>query len=122
MAGGQTTRGWAGTPTRIRSPGTAKNVITVGAVEQARNITNEVWGYPGDPSLTNEPWFWFTDSYPVLLRKAQSLPTMIREESMFSAVPPGLGSMARVPNAEALGYSHMSLRDNEPGICERHCV
>ena len=46
FAGGQrrrtaTTTASAACRTPIRSPGTAKNVITVGRVEQPRNITND---------------------------------------------------------------------------------
>jgi hypothetical protein len=51
----------------IQSPGTAKNVITVGALEQPRNITNEVWKCIFDPTngascTTNTPWQTETDS------------------------------------------------------------
>src|ERR1017187_6895764 len=42
-AGGGQSDGTAGNPDTILSPGTAKNVITVGAIEQLRNITNQVW-------------------------------------------------------------------------------
>jgi len=47
----------------ILSPGTAKNVITVGALQQERNITNETWQCVPDPAstngmscVTNQPW------------------------------------------------------------------
>ena len=44
----------------VHSPGTAKNVITVGAIEQPRFITNEVWKcsvVSGTNScVTNQPW------------------------------------------------------------------
>lgn len=36
--------GQAGEPTTLRAPGTGKNVITVGAIESPRGITNEVVG------------------------------------------------------------------------------
>jgi subtilisin family serine protease len=42
-SGGGDENGTGGNPDSIQSPGTAKNVITVGALEQGRNITNEVW-------------------------------------------------------------------------------
>ena len=53
--------GQNGNPDSITSPATAKNVITVGAIEQFRNITNEVTGYKGD---TNSVAIWqgITDS------------------------------------------------------------
>ena len=38
-----TTDGTGGNADTIQSPATAKNVITVGAIEQLRNITNQVW-------------------------------------------------------------------------------
>ena len=45
-AGGGDTRREAATRTPSSRPGTAKNVITVGAIEQLRNITNQVWKCP----------------------------------------------------------------------------
>lgn len=61
--------GTGGKPDTISSPGTAKNVITVGAIEQFRTITNDVWRCapspgPGDPVVctTNQPWLPSTDS------------------------------------------------------------
>lgn len=54
--------GVAGT---IQSPATAKNVITVGAIEQARFITNETWTCTtnGPPDCqTNTPWLGLTDA------------------------------------------------------------
>lgn len=58
--------GTGGLPDQIQSPGTAKNVITVGAVEQLRNITNSTWlcqDFGGGPICnTNQPWLASTDS------------------------------------------------------------
>jgi subtilisin-like proprotein convertase family protein len=56
-----------GNPDSIQSPGTAKNVITVGAIEQLRDITNDVWKCPtvtatNNPCSTNQPWLPSTDS------------------------------------------------------------
>jgi subtilisin-like proprotein convertase family protein len=56
-----------GNPDSIQSPGTAKNVITVGAIEQLRDITNDVWKCPAvattnNPCSTNQPWLPSTDS------------------------------------------------------------
>ena len=56
----------SGNPDTIQSPGTAKNVITVGAIEQLRNITNEVWKCSivnaTNSCSTNQPWLLTTDS------------------------------------------------------------
>jgi subtilisin-like proprotein convertase family protein len=58
--------GDGGVPDTIQSPGTAKNVITVGAVEQARFITNLTWMCQtisgSTVCTTNMPWFGSTDS------------------------------------------------------------
>ncbi len=63
-AGGGDDDGTGGTPDSIESPGTAKNVITVGAIEQFRNITNQVWNCPNGTNscTTNQPWLGMTDS------------------------------------------------------------
>ncbi|MCX6925478.1 MAG: S8 family serine peptidase, partial [Verrucomicrobia bacterium] len=65
-AGGGDDVGGTGQANRIESPGTAKNVITVGAIEQLRNITNEVTKCSvadGTNSCsTNKPWWGMTDS------------------------------------------------------------
>ena len=54
-AGGGSDDGTGGNGDTILSPATAKNVITVGAVEQYRNITNLVTGYYGN---TNPQAVW----------------------------------------------------------------
>jgi subtilisin-like proprotein convertase family protein len=65
-AGGGSDDGTGGYPDTVESPGTAKNVITVGAIEQPRNITNNVWicsTQDGTNSCnTNQPWLGMTDS------------------------------------------------------------
>ncbi len=73
-AGGGADDGQGGTADSIRSPGTAKNVITVGATEQLRNITNGVVsdfttcvttnidGTNVVICTTNTPWKFGTDS------------------------------------------------------------
>lgn len=58
--------GTGGLADSIQSPGTAKNVITVGAIEDFRTITNETWtcatnGTSGN-CQTNVPWLGLTDS------------------------------------------------------------
>jgi len=72
--GGGRDDGQGGRPDRVQSPGTAKNVITVGALEQLRDITNEVWicspinlDTNGQPiCTTNTPWREMTsDSFEV---------------------------------------------------------
>jgi len=63
--------GLGGAPDTIQSPATAKNVITVGTVEQFRNVTNEtimncVTTNDGTNDVTvcttNQPWAGLTDS------------------------------------------------------------
>ncbi|HEY5915274.1 MAG TPA: S8 family serine peptidase, partial [Verrucomicrobiae bacterium] len=62
--------GSGGNADSVQSPGTAKNVITVGAIEQFRGITNTITVCTPDPTSTNglrcntniTPWFASTDS------------------------------------------------------------
>ena len=55
--------GGGGAADTIQSPATAKNVITVGALEQLRNITNIVTTIePDGTTNTGTPWFNETDS------------------------------------------------------------
>ena len=65
-AGNGADDGTGGSPDSIQSPGTAKNVITVGAIEQPRGITNEVWQCSlvngTNVCQTNQPWLGMTDS------------------------------------------------------------
>ncbi|MFO1476928.1 MAG: S8 family serine peptidase [Verrucomicrobiota bacterium] len=51
--------GTGGSEGSILSPATAKNIITVGALEQKRGITNDVTRLDG---TTNQPWANLTDS------------------------------------------------------------
>lgn len=60
-SGGGNDNGFGGNPGTIQSPGTAKNVITVGAVEQRRFITNATWTC-ATTCQTNVPWLGMTDS------------------------------------------------------------
>ncbi len=64
--GGGRSDGTAGNPDSIATPGTAKNVITVGAIEQYRKVTNETWicsTVSGTNScVTNQPWLDSTDA------------------------------------------------------------
>ena len=57
--GGGNSSGLGGYADTIASPGTAKNVITVGALEQNRNITNNYTGIYGN---TNYQWQPMTDT------------------------------------------------------------
>jgi subtilisin-like proprotein convertase family protein len=58
--------GNGGTPDSIQSPGTAKNVITVGAIESPRWIANQIRICTTNGQIvtcqTNTPWLPFTDS------------------------------------------------------------
>jgi subtilisin-like proprotein convertase family protein len=63
--GGGNDDGLGGFSDTVQSPGTAKNVITVGAIEQFRDITNEVWRCVGtnySTCITNQPWVGETSS------------------------------------------------------------
>jgi subtilisin-like proprotein convertase family protein len=68
--GGGTDAGIGGSADTIGSPGTAKNVITVGSIEQFRNITNETYICHDQDTgtnimnicFTNKPWLQTTDS------------------------------------------------------------
>lgn len=64
--GGATNNGLNGVAGSVVSPATAKNVITVGALEQFRNLSNEVVfppdGVGGTLNITNQPWLGQTDS------------------------------------------------------------
>jgi len=57
--GGGDNGGGGGNPDTISSPGTAKNVVTVGALEQLRNITNYVTALNG---TSNQVWLPMTDT------------------------------------------------------------
>ncbi len=66
---GSNDNGVGGAADTILSPATAKNVITVGAIEQLRQITNQVATCTPDPAstngvdcTTNQPWLTSTDS------------------------------------------------------------
>jgi subtilisin-like proprotein convertase family protein len=58
-SGGGNDEGGGGNPDTILSPGTAKNVITVGAIEQYRYITNVVTNVDG---TVGTPWQGETDT------------------------------------------------------------
>jgi subtilisin-like proprotein convertase family protein len=70
-AGGGDDSGGSGSANTVSSPATAKNAITVGAIEQARNITNKT-RIPNPPDAndtngvttytTNTPWLNMTDT------------------------------------------------------------
>jgi subtilisin-like proprotein convertase family protein len=65
-AGNGANDGSGGDPDSIQSPATAKNVITVGAIEQPRFIADQVWQCTVVDSTnacqTNQPWLGLTDS------------------------------------------------------------
>ncbi|RME94442.1 MAG: hypothetical protein D6766_05815, partial [Verrucomicrobia bacterium] len=54
--------GSGGEPATIHSPSTAKNAITVGAVESPRFLTNEIVVTVDGEEVTNQLWFAATDS------------------------------------------------------------
>ena len=61
-AGKGSDAGTGGQADTILSPATAKNVITVGAIEQYRNITNIVTKVSGGATNTGTPWLGMTDA------------------------------------------------------------
>lgn len=61
-AGGGNDSGLSGNPESILSPGTAKNVITVGAIELPRDITNVVTKITGTTTNKSTPWKEMTSS------------------------------------------------------------
>jgi subtilisin family serine protease/subtilisin-like proprotein convertase family protein len=61
-SGGGNDQGTGGSADTIGSPGTAKNVITVGAIEQYRNITNKTTLIRGSTTNVSQPWMAMTDS------------------------------------------------------------
>ena len=65
-AGNGAADGTGGSPDSIQSPATAKNVITVGAIEQPRQISNWVWQCAiingTNVCQTNQPWLGLTDT------------------------------------------------------------
>jgi subtilisin family serine protease/subtilisin-like proprotein convertase family protein len=65
-AGNGSDDGTGGDADSVQSPGTAKNVITVGAIDQPRHITNQVWQCSivngTNNCQTNQPWLGLTDN------------------------------------------------------------
>ena len=92
--GGGNSEGRAGNGDTIRSPGTAKNVITVGAIEQLRNITNQVWKcsiVDGTNScVTNQPWLTMTDASDQVAGFSSRGPVGVGLEGDFGRFKPDL--------------------------------
>ena len=65
-AGNGANDGSGGDPDSVQSPATAKNVITVGAIEQPRYIADQVWQCAivngTNVCQTNQPWLGLTDT------------------------------------------------------------
>jgi subtilisin family serine protease len=61
-SGGGDSSGGGGASDTILSPGTAKNVITVGALEQPRNITNIVTVLNDDGTTNSQNAYWQADT------------------------------------------------------------
>jgi subtilisin family serine protease/subtilisin-like proprotein convertase family protein len=64
--GNGTNNGLGGDPDSVQSPATAKNVITVGAIDQPRYIANQAWQCATvngtNVCQTNQPWLGLTDT------------------------------------------------------------
>src|SRR6266487_1206365 len=84
--------GTGGDPDRIAAPATAKNVITVGAIEQLRNITNAYYTtnvVNGENVVsTNTPFLGFTDSDNVVASFSSRGNVGIGTEGEFGRVKP----------------------------------
>ena len=84
--------GQGGAANTVESPGTAKNVITVGASELLRRITNEVTEYEavGSEVTTNvtQPWLGMTDSSNQVARFSSRGNTGVMEEGPFGRYKP----------------------------------
>jgi subtilisin-like proprotein convertase family protein len=93
-AGNGNDDGTQGSPDTIESPATAKNVITVGAIEQLRNITNDVWKcHPPDSTnscSTNKPWLPETDSTDQVAAFSSRGPVGRNIEGQFGRFKPDL--------------------------------
>ena len=65
-AGNGADDGSGGNPDSVQSPATAKNVITVGAIDQPRYIADQVWQCAivngTNVCQTNQPWLGLTDT------------------------------------------------------------
>lgn len=61
-SGGGSDAGLSGNPGSVLSPATAKNVISVGAIELSRDITNEVEKITGTTTNKSTPWKEMTSS------------------------------------------------------------
>ena len=81
-----------GYPDGIESPGTAKNVITVGAIDQLRNITNLVTqiSVDGMDLVTNvyAPWADMTDSSNEVTHFSSRGNTGIGQEGTYGRFKP----------------------------------
>jgi subtilisin family serine protease/subtilisin-like proprotein convertase family protein len=84
--------GTVGEPDSIPAPATAKNVITVGAIEQLRNITNsfttDVVEGTNTVTITNTPFLGFTDSANVVASFSSRGNVGIGIEGVFGRVKP----------------------------------
>lgn len=76
--------GRRGEPSSISSPGTAKNVITVGALESLRFITNEVVTGFIDEVMTNDMDMAITNKIPIMERLFQPPTDSATEVTSFS--------------------------------------
>src|SRR5262249_48170190 len=83
--------GTAGDPDSIAAPATAKNVITVGAIEQLRNITNEFYTtnmVSGTNVVVTNSFLGFTDSDNVVASFSSRGNVGIGTEGEFGRVKP----------------------------------
>ena len=88
-SGGGSSDGTGGSPETILSPGTAKNVITVGAIESPREITNVVVYPQGTNSwITNQAFLPRTDSSEQVASFSSRGNVGVNVEGTFGRVKP----------------------------------
>lgn len=88
-AGGGSDNGTGGKADSVLSPATAKNVLTIGAVEHPRLVTNQTWTCAGGPGCqTNEPWLGLTDSSSQVARFSSRGNVGINIEGEFGRIKP----------------------------------
>ncbi|MEM3170696.1 MAG: S8 family serine peptidase, partial [Candidatus Nitrosotenuis sp.] len=126
--------GLGGEPGRIASPGTAKNVITVGALDSPRGITNEVTLERGGVTLTNKLFLGETDSVDQVAPFSSRGNVGLGLEGVFGrfkpdVVAPGafiVSTRSSQAREDPLGQQRLvdAVRDQvvEPGLLNRYHV
>ncbi len=108
-----------GDPDSIQSPATAKNVITVGAIEQPRQITNEVWQCVlvdgTNVCQTNQPWLGLTETNNQVAAFSSRGNVGVGIEGDFGRFKPDVvapGDFCRIRTLDGMGSSRL-LRSHQ---------